>query len=275
MHAAAAMDAADAASVAPPLHGLGPLLGEVVLTEPLEHAHQLAVDHSGGDGIELTGDGGHRRLLDEVEAPTDLARQDHRVRLGHPTESGRRRVAARPHRDRTTGPFTGSAHVAHHQPLVALDEGHPGVGRGLVVPLEQALGSSYPASDRRHQRGVHQQVQGDASRRAGRRERVAGPHRLRVRAFPRLDGDLDMAGGVGDLGQKPEIVEREPGVLVGPDEQAVGPRPVTPGGCLAALRHQLCPGHVVHRSPICRDGHLRAAVTPGATRVTVFLTPRG
>ena len=32
VHAAAAMDAADTASVAPPLHGLGPLLGEVVLS---------------------------------------------------------------------------------------------------------------------------------------------------------------------------------------------------------------------------------------------------
>ena len=211
MYPAAAMDAADTASVAPPLHGLGPLLGEVVLSEPLEHAHQLAVDHSGRDGIEFTGDGGHRRLLDEVEAPTDLARQDHRMRLGHPTESGRRRVAVRSRRDRTTRPFTGSAHVAHHQPLVALDDRQPGVDRGLVVPLEQALRPLHPAADRRHQRGVHQQVQGDPARRASRRERVTGTHRLGVRAFPRLDGHLEMAGGVGGLGQQPEIVDRQPG----------------------------------------------------------------
>ena len=84
---AAAMDAADTASVAPPLHGLGPLLGEVVLSEPLEHAHQLAVDHPGRDGVEFTGDGGHRRLLNKVEAPTYLARQDHRMCLGHPTDA--------------------------------------------------------------------------------------------------------------------------------------------------------------------------------------------
>ena len=197
------------------------------------------------------------------------------MRLGHPTDRGRGRVAARPHRDRTTGPLTGSSHVAHHQPLVALDDRHPGVCGGLVVPLEQALRSPYPASDRRHQRGVHQQVQSDASRRAGRRERVAGPHRVCVGAFPRLDGHLDMAGGVGDLGQQPEIVERKPGVLVGPHEQAVGPWPVTGGGRLAALLHQFRSGHVVHRSPICRHAGPRAAVTPRATRVTVFLTPRG
>ena len=58
-----------------------------------------------------------------------------------------------------------------------------------------------PASDRGHQRGIHQQVQGDPSRRVSRRERVPGAHRLRVRAFPRLDRDVEMTCGVGDLGQ--------------------------------------------------------------------------
>ena len=59
VHAATAMDAADTASVAPPLHRLGPLLSQVVLTEPLKHAHQLAVQHPGRGGIELTRDGRH------------------------------------------------------------------------------------------------------------------------------------------------------------------------------------------------------------------------
>ena len=68
-------------------------------------------------GIELTGDGGDRRLLYQVEAASDLARQDDGVRLGQPTQSGRRRVAGRPHRDRTTRRFAGSPNVAHHQPL--------------------------------------------------------------------------------------------------------------------------------------------------------------
>ena len=232
---AAAMNAADTASVAPPLHGLGPLLGEVVLGEPLEHADQLAVDHPGRDGVEFTGDGGHTRLLDEIQAPTDLARQDHRMCLGHPTEGGRRGVAVRSRRDRPTRPFAGSAHVAHHQPLVAVDDRQPGVHRSLVVPLEQTLRPLHPAADRRHQRGVHQQVQGNPARRASRGERVTGTHRLRVRAFPRLDGHLEMAGRVGGLGQQPEIVDRQEGLLVGSDEQVVGPRPVTGGGRLASL----------------------------------------
>src|SRR5215210_7926472 len=43
VHAASAMGAADSAYAAPPLHRLGPLLGEIVLTKSLEHAHQLAI----------------------------------------------------------------------------------------------------------------------------------------------------------------------------------------------------------------------------------------
>src|SRR5688500_8439425 len=115
-------------------------------------------------------------------------------------------------------------------------------------------------------------MQGDPARRSGRRERVAGPHGVGVCAFPRLNGYLDMAGGVRDLGQQPEIVDRQLGVLVGSDEQAVGPRPVTGGGRLASPLHQLDFDHVVHRSPLCRQTRVRAAVTPRATRVTVFLT---
>ena len=108
MHAASAMGAADSASAAPPLHRLGPLLGQVVLTESLKHAHQLAVEHPGRGGIEFTGDGGHPRLVDQVEAMADIARQDHGVRLGHPTDGSGRRVADRSRRDRTSGPSMGA-----------------------------------------------------------------------------------------------------------------------------------------------------------------------
>ena len=108
VHAASPMGAADSAPAAPPLHRLGPFLGEVQLPESLEHAHELAVEHPGRGGIELTGDGRHPRLVDQVETMTDLARQDHRMRLGHPTDGSGRRVADRPHLDGTSGPSEGA-----------------------------------------------------------------------------------------------------------------------------------------------------------------------
>src|SRR5215213_6496711 len=46
VHAAAPVEAPDGVRLAPSLHGLGPFLGGVVLREPLQSAHQLAVDES-------------------------------------------------------------------------------------------------------------------------------------------------------------------------------------------------------------------------------------
>ena len=147
---------------------------------------------------------------------------------------------------------TGSLQVAPHQAVVALDDREPGMRRRIVVPLEQSLRSFDPASDRGHQRGIHQKVQSDPSRRVSRRQRVPGAHRLGVRAFPRLDRDVEMTCRVGDLAQQPELVNAKSGVLVRADEQAERPRPITGGGRIASLLHQLRFGHAVHRSPICR-----------------------
>ena len=107
MHTASAMGAADSACAAPALHRLGPLLGEIVLSESLEHAHQLAIEHSGRGGIGFTRHGRDPRLVDQVEAMAYVARQDHGVRLGNPTDRGGRRVADRPRRDRTGRPIHG------------------------------------------------------------------------------------------------------------------------------------------------------------------------
>ena len=220
-----------------------------MLTQPLEHAHQLAVQHSGRDGIELTGDGGHRCLVDQAEALADIAGQDHRVRLGHPADGGRRRVADLSHRDRTAGPVTGGMYIADHQPVVALDDRKPGVRRSLLEPLEQSLRTPCPAADRGHQRGIHQQVEGDPSRRIGRRERIAGPHRLRMRAFPGLDRDIEMARGVRHLGEPGQVVAGESVLLVHLDEQTERTRPVTGCSRVASLLQQLRFGPAVHLPP--------------------------
>jgi hypothetical protein len=51
---AAPMETADRVRPAPPLHRLGPLLGDVVLPEPLQCAHEFAVDDAGRERVELT-----------------------------------------------------------------------------------------------------------------------------------------------------------------------------------------------------------------------------
>jgi hypothetical protein len=56
---AAAAEAADGVRVAPPLHCLGPLLGQVVLGEALQGAHEFAIDDPGRERIEVAEDGRH------------------------------------------------------------------------------------------------------------------------------------------------------------------------------------------------------------------------
>ena len=67
------------------------------------------------------------------------------------------------------------------------------------LTLEQAFRPGEPAAHRCHQRGVQEQVHRDANRCARRRDGVAGLDAQRVRALPRLDGHVEMAGRVGDL----------------------------------------------------------------------------
>ena len=157
VHAAAAMDAADTASAAPPLHRLGPLLSQVVLTEPLKHAHQLAVQHPGRGGIELTGDGRHRRPHRSESRPSTTSPAKITA-----CASATRPIAAAAGLpiDPTTiarlAQVRAAVQVAPHQAVVALDHREPGMRWRIVVPLEQSLRSFDPAADRGHQRGIHQ-----------------------------------------------------------------------------------------------------------------------
>jgi hypothetical protein len=65
MHAAAATEAPDGIRLAPPLHRLGPLLGDVVLRESLQGADELAVHQPGRKRIEIPGDRRHSNLVEQ------------------------------------------------------------------------------------------------------------------------------------------------------------------------------------------------------------------
>ena len=172
------------------------------------------------------------------------------------------------------GPVPGGMDIADHQSVVALDHRKPGVSRSLLEPLEQSLRTPRPAADRGHQRGIHQQVEGDPSRRIGRRKRIAGAHRLRMRAFPGLDRDIEMARGVRHLGELGQVVAGQSVLLVRLDEQTERTRPVT-GLQPRRVPAAASPTRSRRSSPTTRWRLLQAAVTPRATRVTVFLTHRG
>ena len=63
--AAAPVEAPDGVRRAPPLHRLGPFLGEVVLRESLQGAHELAVDDPRGERIEVAGDRRHPGFVEQ------------------------------------------------------------------------------------------------------------------------------------------------------------------------------------------------------------------
>jgi len=62
---AAPVQAADGIRLAPPLHRLGPLLGDVVLGEALQRADELAVDDPGRERIEVPGHRCHPNLIEQ------------------------------------------------------------------------------------------------------------------------------------------------------------------------------------------------------------------
>ena len=97
VHAAPTVEAADGVGVGPPLHRLGPLLGQVVLRQSLQRAHQLAVHDAGRQRVELAGRHRHPGLLEQGQASLDLAVEDQQARLA-------RRVRWRRPRGRTVEP---------------------------------------------------------------------------------------------------------------------------------------------------------------------------
>ena len=129
----------------------------------------------------------------------DVPIQDAQAGPPPSSDGAGRGVVLRAGIDRTLGPLTGSLDVADQHPLVRSDDRQPCVGGRLPLSLEQVLGPGQPASHPRHQRGVQEQMHRDADGCARRRDRVAGFDAERVRALPRLDGHVEMAGRVRDL----------------------------------------------------------------------------
>jgi hypothetical protein len=227
VHAAAATKAADGVCLAPALHRLRPLLGDVVLRESLQGANELAVHQPGRKRIEIPGDCRHSNFVEQRQTFLDFAVEDAQPSCRHSSDGARRRLAPRAHRDGALGPLPSALEVAGQHPLVRADRREPRVRGRLLLTLEQPFCSAEPAAHRRHERGVQEQVHRHANRCTCRRGSVAGLCRQRVRALPRLDGHVEMAGGVSDLAEQLQIARICKAVRVGLHQQVVGLLPTS------------------------------------------------
>ena len=105
MDPAPTAEAPDGVRLAPPFHRLGPLLGHVVLGEALQCAHELAVDDTRRERIEVAGDDRDPGFVEQRQTRLDVAVQDEQPGFCHPSERARRRVAPRAHLDGTPRPL--------------------------------------------------------------------------------------------------------------------------------------------------------------------------
>jgi hypothetical protein len=111
VNAAASMEAADWLPVVPAFHRVRPLLGQVVLAEGLQRAHELAVDDPRRQRIDFSR---YRRdgcFVHQVETLSDLPLQDQAARFGHASQRGRRRLAPCADVDGSARPVTGRIEV--------------------------------------------------------------------------------------------------------------------------------------------------------------------
>jgi hypothetical protein len=83
----------------------------------------------------------------------------------------------------------------------------------------------------------------DANRCTCRRDSVAGRCRQRVRALPRLDGHVEMAGRVSDLAEQSQVARICEAVRVGLHEQVIGLLPT-------ASRCRIARALDAHRTPL-------------------------
>ena len=83
-----------------------------LLCEALERADHLAVDDAGRQRIDLTGNGGHRSFVEQLDARRHIALQNQAPRLGDASERGRRGLVNRPDVDRATSPLSRALEVA-------------------------------------------------------------------------------------------------------------------------------------------------------------------
>jgi hypothetical protein len=76
MDPAPSVEAPDRVRLAPPLHRLRPFLGRVVLCESLQGAHELAVDETCRERVEVIRDHRHPDLVEQGEAFRHVAAQN-------------------------------------------------------------------------------------------------------------------------------------------------------------------------------------------------------
>jgi hypothetical protein len=216
---AAPVHAPDGVRLAPPLHRLGPPLGEVVLGEALQGADQLAVDHPGRERIEVSGDGRDPRLVEQRQTLLDVAVQDEEPGFGHPADGGCRVVSLRTDLDGCTGPLPSAGQVAGQHPFVSADGCQPRVGRSFVLTFEKTFCSCQPAPHRCHQGRIEEQVHRDPNGGTCGRRRLTGLYVSRMGALPRLDRRVEVAGRVRDLAKHRQISGRQGAVRVGTHEE--------------------------------------------------------
>ena len=246
MHAAASVDTSHGLTLAPPFHGLRPLLGKVVLRDRLKSTDHLAVDHARGERIEFTGHRRDRRFVEEIQSARDLALQDEAARLRNPAERRGRRIAARAHVDGSTGPLPSASEIAGQQPFVAPHHRDPRMNRRVLLPREESLRPTRPSANRGQEGCVKQQMEGDAHGRAGRHEMVARPQPLCVHPLPRIDRGVDMTGGVCAVGEHGEIRRLQRLTRVRLNEQLIGLSPVAVRGSAMRTFQERGLGHLMH-----------------------------
>ena len=243
------MEAPDRLSPAPPLHGCRPLLGLIILRERLERTHQLAVDKPGEERVEFAGDHGHGRFVEKPQALGDVAGQDDAPCLGDPAHGGSGRIALRTDIDGAPGPLPSALEVARQQPFVVAHHRQPGVDRGLALRLQQAFRPGDPPANRGHHRCIEEQVHRDTDRRACCRKMISRAHVLRVGPFPSVDRHIEVARGVGGLGEKGKVRSTERAVRVCLDQKAVSLLPIAPPHGFPRLVHKLCRRSSAHPRP--------------------------
>ena len=249
VHPAAAVQAPDGVGPGPPLHHLGPLLGEVVQREALQGAHELAVDDPRRERVEVARDGRHPGLVEQRQTVLDVAVKDEQAGLGHPADGARRRLARLPHLDGAPGPLPSPGRVTGEQPLVGAHHREPRVRRRLAPPLEEPLRPRQPAAHRRQEGGVEEQVHRDADRGPGGRDRVTGQQARRVRPLPRPDGHIEVAGRIGDLAQHGQIGGGQEAVRVRRHEEVESLLPTAPGRRGPGALDAAGAGVIAHRAP--------------------------
>ena len=246
---AAAMEAPDGACLAPTLHRVSPLLSHLVLGETLQRAHELAEDDPRRERIELPGHGCDPSLVEQRQPLLHVAIEDEQSGLCHPSDGARRRIPHRTDVDGTPGPLVRTRRVTSQDPLVGPHHREPSVRGRVLLAVEQSLGACQPPPHGCHEGGVEEQMHRQANGRTCRRNLLPGLRARGIGALPRLDGHIEMTGGVGDLSQNRQIGGADQAVGVRAHEEVEG---LLPFPCRCRVSSTLDGGRTTtigHRTP--------------------------